>query len=116
MTEYLNRSEIVWNRRGDDRGPGSCSGQRAPQLDSHDSQRDPMSEARSSFYSNDEAADFLRLSPRTLEKYRVRGGGPPFRKLGRRVVYARADLEDWAGQRVCDSTSDAAWKGPQTGN
>lgn len=43
------------------------------------------------FYSNEEAADFLRLSPRTLEKYRVRGGGPPFRKLGRRVVYALSD-------------------------
>lgn len=71
---------------------------------------DPIVEARSAFYSNEEAADFLRLSPRTLEKYRVRGGGPPFRKLGRRVVYALSDLEDWAGRRVCDSTSDVAWK------
>jgi predicted DNA-binding transcriptional regulator AlpA len=71
---------------------------------------DPIAETRSSFYSNDEAADFLRLSPRTLEKYRVRGGGPPFRKLGRRVVYALSDLEDWANRRVCDSTSDIAWK------
>jgi hypothetical protein len=51
-------------------------------------------ERPSPFYSNEEAADFLRLSPRTLEKYRVRGGGPSFRKLGRRVVYALCDLEE----------------------
>jgi hypothetical protein len=35
--------------------------------------------------TNKEAAALLRLSPRTLEKYRVIGGGLPFRKLSRRV-------------------------------
>jgi Helix-turn-helix domain len=62
--------------------------------------------------SNQEAADFLHLSPRTLEKLRVVGGGPPFLKLGRRVVYAAADLEAWAQRRRCDSTSDPNWKKP----
>jgi hypothetical protein len=37
------------------------------------------------FLTNDEAAAFLRLSPSTLEKHRVMGGGPRFRKFGRRV-------------------------------
>ncbi|MCW6532511.1 helix-turn-helix domain-containing protein [Sphingomonas sp. MMSM20] len=64
----------------------------------------------SPFLSNEEAAAFLRLSPRTLEKYRVIGGGPRFRKFGRRVFYAGADLVAWAAQRVCDSTSEAAWR------
>jgi hypothetical protein len=59
------------------------------------------------YLTNDEAASFLKLSPRTLEKQRVIGGGPRFRKFGRRVVYAVADLENWANERVCDSTSDA---------
>lgn len=58
------------------------------------------------YLSNDEAADFLKLSPRTLEKQRVIGGGPKFRKFGRRVVYALADLEAWAEARACDTTSD----------
>ncbi|TXC64528.1 helix-turn-helix domain-containing protein [Sphingosinicella ginsenosidimutans] len=71
-----------------------------------------MSGSASPYYSNDEAANFLRLSPRTLEKYRVIGGGPRFRKFGRRVFYALADLEEWAGLRRCDSTSDPAWKRP----
>jgi len=52
------------------------------------------------------AGDFLGLSPRTLEKFRVTGGGPAYRKLGRRVVYAAADLERWAEARTRTSTSD----------
>ncbi|WP_395396512.1 helix-turn-helix domain-containing protein (plasmid) [Novosphingobium sp. BL-8A] len=58
-----------------------------------------------SFLINNEAAAFLRLSPRTLEKYRVIGGGPPFHKFGRRVLYARADLQQWADLRTFDNTS-----------
>lgn len=58
------------------------------------------------YLSNDEAAAFLKLSPRTLEKQRVIGGGPRFHKFGRRVVYAIEDLETWADERVCTSTSD----------
>ncbi len=58
------------------------------------------------YLSNDEAAQVLKLSPRTLEKFRVIGGGPRYRKLGRRVVYSVHDLETWADARSCDSTSD----------
>lgn len=58
------------------------------------------------YFNNAEAADFLKLSPRTLEKLRVVGGGPKFRKLGRRVVYALEDLESWTSARIRSSTSD----------
>ncbi len=67
----------------------------------------------SPFLSNAEAARYLCLSPRTLEKLRVVGGGPQFRKFGRRVLYARDELEVWASKRRCDSTSDPAWKSAQ---
>ena len=60
----------------------------------------------SRYLCNDEAAAYLQLSPRTLEKQRVIGGGPKFRKFGRRVVYAIEDLESWASARACDTTSD----------
>ncbi len=53
-----------------------------------------------------EAANLLGISPRTLEKYRCHGSGPTFRKLGGRVVYAIDDLEAWADQAACHSTSD----------
>jgi hypothetical protein len=58
------------------------------------------------YMTNDEAAAYLRLSPRTLEKQRVLGGGPRFRKFGRRVMYAVADLDAWADQRSFEATSD----------
>ncbi len=58
------------------------------------------------YLTNDEAADYLRLSPRTLEKQRVIGGGPRFRKFGRRVMYAVADLNVWADSRSFEATSD----------
>lgn len=62
--------------------------------------------AMARYLTNDEAATFLRLSPRTLEKQRVIGGGPRFRKFGRRVVYAIDDLEAWANARSFEMTSD----------
>lgn len=58
------------------------------------------------YLTNDEAAAYLRLSPRTLEKQRVIGGGPRFRKFGRRVMYARTDLDAWADSRSFEATSD----------
>ena len=58
------------------------------------------------YLTNNEAAEFLRLSPRTLEKQRVIGGGPRFRKFGRRVMYAVTDLEAWADARSFEMTSD----------
>lgn len=58
------------------------------------------------YLNNDEAAQHLRLSPRTLEKQRVIGGGPRFRKFGRRVMYAVADLDAWADERSFEATSD----------
>lgn len=58
------------------------------------------------FLTNDEAAAFLRLSPRTLEKQRVLGGGPRYRKFGARVLYAVGDLRTWADGRAYGMTSD----------
>lgn len=58
------------------------------------------------FLTTEEAAVFLRLSPRTLEKQRVLGGGPRFRKFGARVLYAVGDLRAWADSRAYGMTSD----------
>jgi excisionase family DNA binding protein len=54
----------------------------------------------------DKAAQHLGLSVRTLQKWRVRGGGPPYHKLGRAVRYSADDLDAFieAGRRT--STSD----------
>ncbi|KGE01250.1 helix-turn-helix domain-containing protein [Rhizobium sp. YS-1r] len=54
-----------------------------------------------------DAALFLRLSARTMEKHRCCGTGPVYRKLGGRVVYALSDLEHWANRGIVSSTSDS---------
>ena len=51
------------------------------------------------------AADLLGLAPATLAKWRVLGGGPPYKKLGRVVVYDLLELLNWAQQRSRTSTS-----------
>ena len=64
-----------------------------------------MNEERT-YFSTREAADYLGVSPRTLDRYRVRGGGPVFHRFGGRVRYLRADLDAWALTRRRASTSD----------
>ncbi|MGI9282434.1 MAG: helix-turn-helix transcriptional regulator [Endozoicomonas sp.] len=43
--------------------------------------------------SQKELADRWRISPYTLEKWRMRGLGPRYIKLGNRVVYRVTDIE-----------------------
>lgn len=69
----------------------------------------PAAPAHPEFLTTDEAGAFLRLSPRTLEKQRVLGGGPRFRKFGARVVYAVEDLRAWANSRAYGMTSDPGY-------
>lgn len=58
------------------------------------------------FLRTPEAARFLSLSGRTLEKHRTYGTGPAYHKLGGRVVYAIDDLQAWANRGAVTSTSD----------
>ena len=60
----------------------------------------------SKFLRTHEAGAFLNLSPRTMEKLRTTGGGPLYRKLGGRVVYALADLQAWADAGTKRHTTD----------
>ncbi len=56
--------------------------------------------------STDQAAARCGLSPRTLEKLRITGGGAPYVKLGRAVRYELADLDAWIASSRRASTSD----------
>lgn len=52
------------------------------------------------------AAAYLGLATQTLAKLRWAGTSPPFYKLGRQVMYDRADLDSWLADRRRKSTSD----------
>lgn len=53
-----------------------------------------------------EAARFVGLSGRTLEKHRTYGTGPHYSKIGGRVVYRLDDLQTWVDRGRKNSTSD----------
>lgn len=65
-----------------------------------------MSPDKPRLLSTAEAAAQLGLSPGYLKTKRVTGGGPAFVKLGARVSYDPADLDDWVQANKRRSTSD----------
>lgn len=69
-----------------------------------------MLEREHHFLTTVEAAEFLRLRPRTLEALRVDGTGPRYFKMGpgkrARVVYTKADLNAWVTAYSYRSTSE----------
>jgi excisionase family DNA binding protein len=58
-----------------------------------------------SLLTETQAAPVIGVSPRTLQAWRVRGGGPPFVKAGRNVRYRPADLQAWMTDRTRTSTA-----------
>jgi excisionase family DNA binding protein len=58
------------------------------------------------FLTTKEAAAWLGLTSNTLEKWRVQGGGPPYRKHGRYVRYHLDDLVAWSEASKRRSTSE----------
>jgi hypothetical protein len=65
----------------------------------------------SPFLTTKEAAAYLRLSPRSIERLRVDGNGPPYKKCGNgkkaKVLYAIDDLDAWlVDARRSTSTAD----------
>ena len=64
--------------------------------------------ASSSLLDTRAAAEYLALSPRTLEKWRTRGIGPAFSRIGggvRGVRYRVADLDDFVAARTVGGAS-----------
>ncbi len=52
-------------------------------------------------------AAVLKESPRSVERMRSEGTGPPFIKVGRRVLYRPSDVDAWLRQNTFSSTADA---------
>ncbi|MEO6152944.1 MAG: helix-turn-helix domain-containing protein [Croceibacterium sp.] len=55
-----------------------------------------------------DAAIYLGVGQSTLERKRVDGTGPKFRRLGEKIItYCVDDLDAWASEQVHRSTSEA---------
>jgi hypothetical protein len=53
-----------------------------------------------------EAAEYCRVSVRTLAEYRMNGSGPRYAKFSKRVLYQVRDLDAWI-EKHKRATSDA---------
>ena len=66
-----------------------------------------MGDDESGFFNTRRAAEYLGLSHRALDGYRVSGDGPAFHRFGNRVRYRRSDLDAWAAKRRATTTAEA---------
>ena len=65
-----------------------------------------MSKEREALLKPEKAGEFLGFSEGWLAKLRMRGTGPKYVKLGRKVRYVRADLDAWIAASRLSSTSE----------
>ena len=62
-----------------------------------------------SLMNEENSAHFLAVSCRTLQRWRLEGGGPAFVRMGeRRVAYRLGDLTAWTNARRFASTAEEA--------
>ena len=72
---------------------------------------------RVELWSAREAAERIGLRPSTLANRRSRGLGPPFVKVGRRVMYRVLDVAGWLDQQTRPSSASGSphgGSGPET--
>lgn len=96
MPRYPTFQSSFPNLPSDEEVPGAVPGPAAGQVKSDEDLLDPA-----------ETANDLNCSKSYLDKLRVYGGGPPFIRLGPRMIrYRRGDARAWARARRFNSTSE----------
>jgi hypothetical protein len=58
--------------------------------------------------TQDEVAELLKLSVRTVERLRTSGRGPKFRRILHSIRYRPEDVQSWLASGIVSSTSEAA--------
>ena len=59
-------------------------------------------------YDQNGLAKKIHHSPRTLERWRMTGDGPPYVKLGRKCLYQLSAVEEWLAARTIAHAGDAS--------
>jgi hypothetical protein len=62
-------------------------------------------------FDQQDVADWLKVSPKCLESWRLKGHGPKFLRIGRLVRYRRRDVVAYLDGQLRRSTSDAGLSG-----
>lgn len=72
-----------------------------------------MSDSSAEFLTDRETADLLRVTIRTMMRWRRSGNGPPYTRTGRRLLYSRREIEAWASKRTFTNRAAEAASGGQ---
>jgi predicted DNA-binding transcriptional regulator AlpA len=66
-----------------------------------------MTRERSPLLDEAGAASYLKISRKTMEGWRLRGGGPPYVRISHRCVrYRPEDLDAWLEARIFNHTAE----------
>ena len=65
-----------------------------------------VSHAAKALLTENDVAELLRTSPRCLQAWRTRGGGPAFLRVGRLVRYSQDAVQEWLDGQMRRSTSE----------
>jgi excisionase family DNA binding protein len=58
-------------------------------------------QSSSAFLSESDAAEYLGLSKKTLQRWRFNHKGPTYAKLNNKLIrYHHADLDEWVNQQI----------------
>lgn len=60
------------------------------------------------YLNAEETGRHIGTAVQTLARWRCEGGGPPFFRVGRKIMYGLKDLTAWMNARRVSSTSEAA--------
>jgi hypothetical protein len=77
--------------------------------------RTPPTMPASPYVDSVGAAAFLLNAPQTLANWRINGEGPPFSKVGKRVLYRVSDFLAFVEARKVGSTAQLAYSGKPRG-
>jgi len=70
-------------------------------------QPDAPTSSQEALLTEQQAASLLNVNPRTMQKWRIQGGGPRFVRMSRRCIrYWPKDIRDWVQNRIKSSTSE----------
>ncbi len=60
-----------------------------------------------SLLTESQTAQYLNFTPRCLQAWRQRGGGPKYVRISSRAIrYRKIDLDNWIEERLKTSTSE----------
>lgn len=65
----------------------------------------------SEILSTEQYADLTRRKPQTVRRERMRGDGPPYFRIGRRVFYRAIDIETFFESKKVRNTAEETVRG-----